>query len=140
MSSPKSQAKRPVTCPLPVCLAETGPRGVWDVICAENMVVPCQFAAENLLVVRMDEDGLAPDIRRGAYVGLDRNEKAIRSGRLYGVMSPVEGLVIKRAVVDPRTRQVRLSDNRRDLPPYRFTAEEFARRAVGRVVWVFQEF
>ena len=125
---------------LPVCPAGIEPGDLRDVIRAEGMVVPGQFRDRDVLVVRVDGDGLAPAIRRGAYVALDRTVKSIRAGRLYGVMVPVEGLVIKRAVVDPETRLVVLSDDQKRQPPYRFAPEEFRRRLVGRAVWVFQEF
>jgi len=125
---------------LPVCLAESETGAVEDVINAESLVIPDQFRNRDLLVVRMDGDGLAPAIRRGAYVGLDRLVKRIRSGRIYGVMAPLEGLVIKRALLDPETKTVILSDEQKKQPPYRFTPEEFQRRVVGRVAWVFQEF
>jgi len=137
-SSPRDATA--TSCVLPVCLAGIEPGGVLEVICAETMVIPEQFQDHNILVVRMDGDGLAPAIRRGSYVGLDRTKKIIRSGRIYGVMAPVEGLVIKRAVVDPETKMVVLSDEQKKQPPYRFTPEEFTSRLVGRVVWVFQEF
>lgn len=127
------------SCVLPVCLTGIEPGGVLEVICAETMIVPEQFEGRNLLVVRVDGDGLAPAIRRGSYVGLDRTKKFVRSGRIYGVMAPVEGLVIKRAVVDPGTKMVVLSDEEKKQPPYRFTPEEFENRVVGQVAWVFQE-
>jgi len=125
---------------LPVCLAEGQAGRIEDVIHSESLVVPEQFLNRDILVVRMDGDGLAPAIRRGAYVGLDRSVKRIRSGGIYGVMTPVEGLVLKRAATDPESRTVVLSDELKQQPPYRFSPEEFRRRVVGRVVWVFQEF
>jgi phage repressor protein C with HTH and peptisase S24 domain len=140
MTTPASRDTPGDSRVLPVCLAGIEPGDVRDVIRAEDMVVPGQFRDRDVLVVRVDGDGLAPAIRRGAYVGLDRTVKSIRSGGLYGVMVPVEGLVIKRAVVDPETRLVVLSDGQKKQPPYRFAPEEFRRRLVGRAVWVFQEF
>ncbi len=125
---------------LPVCLPGVESGCVLDVICSEDMAIPEPFWDKDLLVVRMDGDGMAPVIRRGAYVGLDRTRKGIRSGWMYGVMVPVEGLVIKRAMVDLETRRVILADGQDKQPPYCFAPEEFRRRVVGRVAWVFQEF
>ncbi len=141
MAPPRKKKRAPSsTRILPVCLPEVRPGGLDRTICAERIAVPDCMPGKDLFVIRMEDDGLAPTIRRGAFLGLDRSDKRVRSGAIYGVMVPLEGLVIKRAVVDQEKRMVVLTDTRTKQPPYRLTPEEFRIRAVGRVVWVFQEF
>ncbi len=125
---------------MPVCLSEARPGNLGRTICAETITIPEQVRGQDLFVVRIDDDTLAPGIRRGAYLGLDRADKRVRSGGIYGVLAPLEGLVVKRAVVDLEARMVVLHDAAKKQPPYRFPLEEFRQRVVGRVVWVFQDF
>lgn len=141
MAPPRKKKRAPSSARiLPVCLPEVRPGGLDRTICAERIAIPGCMPGKDLFVIRMEDDGLAPTIRRGAFLGLDRSDKRVRSGAIYGVMIPLEGLVVKRAVVDQEKRMVVLTDARAKQPPYRLTPEEFRMRVVGRVVWVFQEF
>ena len=49
-------------------------------VATDCLTVPEQFYLSSLLVVRMDESDMVPTIQRGAYVGIDRERKTIRSG------------------------------------------------------------
>ncbi len=141
MTPPRKRKRTPSSARiLPVCLPEAHPGGVGLTICAERIAVPGCMPGKDLFVIRMEDDGMAPTIRRGAFLGLDRSDKRVRSGAIYGIMVPLEGLVVKRVVVDQEKRLAVLTDTRTTQPPYRLTPEEFRMRVVGKVVWVFQEF
>lgn len=126
---------------VPVChmpLPE-GTEGPWREASTETLTVPEQFYAPSLIVVRMDESAMEPVIRRGAYVGIDKDRKAIRSGGLYALDMPVEGLVIKRVLHDTENARCILRSENPSFTDQSLPSDAMAERVIGRVVWVFQE-
>lgn len=92
-----------------------------------------------LLVVRMEDAGMEPVIRRQAYVGLDRDDVTVRSGEIYALDIPGEGLVIKRVERGSDGERLRLVSAsprhaERSLP---LGGPGYA--VIGRVVWVIQD-
>lgn len=111
----------------------------WRETPIESLTVSDKFYLPTLLVVKMDEDDMEPTIRRGAYVGIDKERKTIRSGGLYAIDIPVEGLVIKRVTYDSEnTRLVLRSENPTHEPQF-LSIEDAGNRIVGRVIWTLQE-
>ena len=105
----------------------------------ETLTVPEQFHRSSLVIVRMDENDMEPVIHRGAYVGIDKERKAIRSGALYALDMPMEGLIIKRIVHDAENSRLILRSENQTYTDQSIPAEGAADRVVGRVTWVFQE-
>ncbi|EFL53054.1 putative phage repressor [Solidesulfovibrio fructosivorans JJ]] len=106
---------------------------------AETLAVPEQFHKPSLVIVRMDESDMEPVIHRGAYVGIDKDRRTIRSGGLYALDMPMEGLIIKRVVHDAENSRLILRSENQTYADQTIPADGAADRVVGRVTWVFQE-
>ena len=113
--------------------------GKWTQKIIESIEISENLNRSALLVVRMEDVSMEPVIRRQAYVGLDRDEVTVRSGEIYALDIPGEGLVIKRVERDSAGERLRLvSASPRhaerslplDCPGY---------VVIGRVVWVIQD-
>jgi len=133
--------RKPKHYQMPVCsmsLPEQG-QGPWIETTLETLAIPEQFYRPSLVIVRMDENDMEPIIQRGAYVGIDKERKTIRSGALYALDMPVEGLVIKRVLHDTEKARLILRSENHTFTDQAIAAEGSSDRVVGRVVWVFQE-
>lgn len=111
----------------------------WRETPIESLTISDKFYLPTLLVVKMDEDDMEPIIRRGAYVGIDKERKTIRSGGLYAIDIPVEGLVIKRVAYDSENARLVLRSENPSQEPQFLGIEEAANRIVGRIIWTLQE-
>ncbi len=111
----------------------------WQESPIESLTISDKFYLPTLLVVKMDEDDMEPIIRRGAYVGIDKERKTIRSGGLYAIDIPVEGLVIKRVAYDSENARLVLRSENPAQEPQFLGIEEAANRIVGRIIWTLQE-
>lgn len=112
--------------------------GLWQERPVEFLSVPDQLHRPGLLVVRMDESDMEPVIQRGAYVGIDKDRKTVRSGMLYALDMPVEGLIIKKVLHDAENARLVLRSENTKFTDQLLPAENAAERIVGRVVWVMQ--
>lgn len=93
----------------------------------------------NLLVVKMDNTSMEPLIRRNAYVGIDCDDSRLRSGEIYALDIPGEGLVIKRVVRDlGKKRLALLAENPTHLEQY-LPLENPGITTIGKTVWIIQE-
>jgi phage repressor protein C with HTH and peptisase S24 domain len=111
----------------------------WKENNVETVTVPEQFHRPSLLIVRMDENDMEPLIVRGAYVGIDKDRRTIRSGAIYALDMPVEGLVIKRLLHDAENARFILRSDNSAYIDQTIAAETAVERVIGRVAWVFQE-
>jgi len=132
---------KPKHYPVPVAAMALpeGTEAPWKELAADSLTIPEQFYRPSLLVVRMEESDMEPTIRRGAYVGIDRERKALRSGTLYAIDMPVEGLVIKRILHDTENARLILHSENQLHADQILLAEGAMNRVIGRVIWVFQE-
>lgn len=113
--------------------------GNWLPLPVEQLVIPETFARNNLLVVKVDSTGMEPLIRKGAYVGIDRDQTRVMSGELYAVAMPLEGLVLRRVYHDSEHDRILL---RSENPAYSELSLPIAKleaTVVGRLVWMLQE-
>ncbi len=136
-----SYGRKPKHYQLPVCamaLPEDSQDG-WQETVIETITIPEQFHRPALLVVRMDENDMEPLIHRGAYVGIDKDRRTIRSGALYALDMPVEGLVIKRLLHDAENSRFVLRSDNPAHTDQMIAADSAVERVVGRVAWVLQE-
>jgi len=124
-----------------VCaMTRTNPEtGAWIRETLESIPLPESLSRAHLLVVRMEGCGMEPSIRRNAYVGIDCDDARIRSGEIYALDMPGEGLIIKRVVRDlEKQRLLLLSDNpshqSQSLP-----LENPGVAVLGKAIWVIQE-
>lgn len=100
--------------------------------------IPQSFAEPGLLVVRIDITSMEPSIRKGAYVGIDTNQRHVASGELYGVNLPYEGLVLKRAYIDMQNQNLALRSENPAHPEVFLPLEGHEAHIVGRVAWILQ--
>lgn len=133
--------RKPKYYQMPVCSMSLPERDQepWIENSIETLAVPEQFYRSSLVIVRMDENDMEPVIQRGAYVGIDKERKTIRSGALYALDMPVEGLVIKRVFHDTENARLILRSENQAYTEQAIAAEGFGERVIGRVVCVFQE-
>jgi SOS-response transcriptional repressor LexA len=137
----ESYGRKPKFHQQPVCsmALPEGVEGPWQEMSTETLAVAEQFYRPSLVVVRMDENDMEPIIHRGAYVGIDKDRKTIRSGALYALDMPVEGLVIKRVLHDAENARIILRSENPTYTDQSLPSENVGDHVVGRVVWVFQE-
>lgn len=113
--------------------------GVWMPTVLESIEIAESLFHPHLLVVRMEDAGMEPVIRRQAYVGLDRDDVTVRSGEIYALDIPGEGLTIKQLepdVVGKRLRLVSASPRHAERSLAQGGPDYLV---IGRVAWVIQD-
>jgi phage repressor protein C with HTH and peptisase S24 domain len=118
---------------------ENTKEGKWKPSALGDVNIPLAFDRESLLVLQMDGASMEPIIKSGAFVGLDREQMNVRSGELYAVQMPYEGLVVKRIFLDQGQGRYLLRAQDPTVGEQSFPIEEFSDKIVGRVIWVIQE-
>jgi hypothetical protein len=105
----------------------------------EMLSIPEPFTCPSLTVFKMEHQNMEPLLRRGAYFGVNKDQKQLRSGEIFAVAVPNEGMVVRRLFNDFEHNRVIL---RSENPSYK---EEFlsssiiASNIIGQVWWVLQE-
>lgn len=105
----------------------------------EMLSIPEPFACAGLSVLKMEHQNMEPLLRRGAYLGLSKEQRQLRSGEIFAVAVPNEGLVVRRLFNDFENNRVIL---RSENPAYKeefLSAAALAGNIVGRICWVLQE-
>lgn len=113
--------------------------GCWQPDFIAQLAIPETFYRPTLLALRVEGSGMEPIIRRGAYVGLDTEQRRILSGELYGVHVPHEGLVLKRVFFDAENNRFILRSENASHPEQFLTPEIKDKHLVGRIIWVLQD-
>jgi len=110
----------------------------WEPKAIEELSVPESFCRPKLTVVKIDSSSMEPVITRGAFIGIDRDQKEHPDGDLCAVHFPHQGLTIRRVYHQGDSFLLR-ADNEKytDLT---IPAAEMDARTVGRVIWVLQSF
>lgn len=103
-----------------------------------RLSIPQSFALPGLQVLKVDNSGMEPQIRKGAFVGLDTTLSRVASGELYGVRLPYEGLVLRRAFIDAQNDKLILRADNASLPEVSLPLEGHEAHILGRVIWVMQ--
>lgn len=104
-----------------------------------KLCVPSSMAALGVKVFKVDAAGMEPLILKGAFVGLDTQQKQIVSGDLYGVRLPYEGLSIKRVFLGASENAILRSENPQH-PEISIPVGDLDEGCAGRVVWVINRF
>lgn len=100
--------------------------------------VPQSFVMPGLLVLRVDFAGMEPFIRKGAYLGVNTEEKRVSSGELYALRLPYEGLTVKRVFVDAQNEGLLLRSEDPAHPELKLPFKGHEKKVVGRVGWMLQ--
>ena len=108
----------------------------WQPMPVEDLTIPETFFRPNLQVVRVDSAGMEPFILRGAFVGVDQDQRQHPDGDLCAVHFPHQGLLIRRVYYQDGQFVLKAEDKAHvDL---HVPAAEMVARTVGRVIWVIQ--
>jgi len=105
----------------------------------EMLSIPEPFVCAGLSVLKMEHQNMEPLLRRGAYLGLSKEQRQLRSGEIFAVAVPNEGLVVRRLFNDFENNRVIL---RSENPAYKeefLSSSALAGNIVGRICWVLQE-
>jgi phage repressor protein C with HTH and peptisase S24 domain len=101
--------------------------------------IPMKYARAALFVVLVEGDSMEPTIRKGAYVGLDRESQKIVQGEVYGVNLPYEGVVLKRVYLDHSNNALVLKSDNPQHDPIILPIDGREGLIVGKAVWVMQD-
>jgi phage repressor protein C with HTH and peptisase S24 domain len=117
-------------------MAGAGSDAAWAPLPVEDLTIPETFFRPNLQVLRVDSVGMEPLILRGAFVGVDKDQRQHPDGDLCAVHFPHQGLLIRRVYYQDGQFVLKAEDKAHaDL---HVPAAEMAARTVGRVIWVIQ--
>ncbi len=105
----------------------------------EMLAIPESFSAPGLTVFKMEHQNMEPTIRRGAYVGVNKEQRQLRSGEIFAVNVPNEGLVIRRLFNDFENNRVLLRNENPAYAEQAMKVEDISGKIIGRVLWVLQE-
>lgn len=103
-----------------------------------HVCVPLTYYRESILIVQIEGRSMEPEIRSGAFVGLDTGQRDLVTGEKFGVRVPYEGLTVKRLFIDPKTRELVMRSINPEHPEMRVPLDERDDLIVGRAVWVMQ--
>lgn len=112
---------------------------VWAPKVLESIEISENLDRPALFVVRMEDAGMEPVIRRQAYVGLDRDDVTVRSGEIYALDIAGEGLIIKRLERDRDGQRLRLVSESPRHAERSLALDGPYYEIIGRVVWVIQD-
>ena len=113
--------------------------GQWQPEFFMQLALPASMYRPSLLTVKVYSTAMEPLIRKGAFIGLDQDQKRILSGEVYGVSMPHEGLVLKRVFVDAENNRFVLKCQNPTHPEQYLTPDMKESQLIGRVIWVMQD-
>ena len=121
-------------------MGQTDPvNGTWTQSPLEIIPIGIHLDRPGLLVVRMDNASMEPIIRRGAYVGIDSHDRALRNGLIYALDIAEEGLNLRRFMRGQGDDGFTMLAENPSLPAQRCPADASGLTIIGKVVWVIQE-
>lgn len=106
---------------------------------ASRLNIPQSFFMPGLLVLRVDFAAMEPFIRKGAYLGVNTEEKRVAAGELYAMRLPYEGLTVKRVFIDAQNKGLLLRSEDPAHPELKLPFKDHEKSVVGRVNWVLQK-
>jgi hypothetical protein len=118
---------------------QTTKEGAWQPEYIAQLAIPETYFRPALIVVKAEDAGMEPNIHKGAFIGLDTEQKRVLSGEIYGIYVPNEGLAIRRVLYDAQQEVFVLRGDNPDLPDQNLTPETKDKLLLGRVIWVMQE-
>lgn len=110
----------------------------WEPVPICHVCIPLTYYRESVLIVQISGRSMEPEIRSGAFVGLDTAQVDLVPGEKYGVRIPYEGLTVKRVFIDPKAKELVLRSINPEHPEMRVGLDDRDGLIVGRAVWVMQ--
>lgn len=109
----------------------------WAPQAVADLNIPESYHVSGLVVVRVDNTAMDPIIKRGAFVGIDQDQKQHPDGDLCAVFFPHQGLIIRKAYLQNGNFVLKAENGSYD--DLTIPAAEMVKRTVGRVVWTMQK-
>lgn len=110
----------------------------WEPEPIAHVCIPLTYYRESILIVQISGRSMEPEIRHGAFVGLDTDKRQLVAGEKFGVRIPYEGLTVKRVFIDPKAKELVLRSINPEHPEMRVPMDEREGLIVGQAVWVMQ--
>ena len=107
----------------------------------DKLLIPKEFAINgSTIIVKVAGTSMEPMIRKGAYIGVDKDDKQFIAGEIYAIYLPYEGAVIKRVYLD--LDNIILKSENKNFPDTIIPTKKVDREnfIIGRVKWVLQKF
>ena len=111
-------------------------QATWHPMHVEDLTIPETFFRANLQVLRVDSAGMEPVVLRGAFVGVDQDQRQHPDGDLCAVHFPHQGLLIRRVYYQDGLFVLKAED--KCHVDQHVPAAEMTARTLGRVIWVIQ--
>ena len=111
-------------------------KDAWEPQALVDLSIPESFYSPGLTVVKCDNSSMEPVINRGAFVGIDKEQRQHPDGDLCAVHFPHQGLLLRRVYFENDGFVLR-ADNEQHAD-LKISREEMKARCLGRVVWVLQ--
>ncbi|MBQ4132533.1 MAG: helix-turn-helix domain-containing protein [Desulfovibrionaceae bacterium] len=105
-----------------------------------KLSIPQSFFAPGIQVFKVDTAGMEPLVCKGAYIGIDTNQKNVVSGEIFAVHIPFEGISLKRVFLDGDNQRLVLKAENQKHPDQYISLDKHKDRIVGNLTWVMQEF
>ncbi|XPV76518.1 MAG: LexA family transcriptional regulator [Desulfovibrio sp.] len=109
---------------------------IWEPQNVTDLSIPESFHCAGLQVLKVDNASMEPIIKRGAFVGIDKDQAQHPDGDVCAIHFPHQGLLIRRVYFGNEGFTLK-SDN----PNYSeltIPVDEMKARCLGKVVWVLQ--
>lgn len=103
-----------------------------------EVCIPQKFMFPGLMVLQVVGDSMAPLIKDGAYVGINKHANVLTPGKVYAVSVPYEGLTIKRVFLDGDKGELILKPENPIHPTQHVSIDDREGLLVGEVVWGMQ--
>ncbi|WP_243310547.1 LexA family transcriptional regulator [Fundidesulfovibrio agrisoli] len=105
----------------------------------EMIAIPEAFICPGQTIFKMEHQNMEPIVRRGAYIGVNKDQRQLRSGEIFAVSVPNEGFVVRRLFNDFENNRVILRSENPTYKDQSLKAEDIVGNIIGRVWWVLQE-
>ncbi|WP_281761833.1 XRE family transcriptional regulator [Pseudodesulfovibrio nedwellii] len=103
-----------------------------------EVCIPQKFMFPGLMVLQVVGDSMAPLIKDGAYVGINKHANILTPGKVYAVSVPYEGLTIKRVFLDGDKGELILKPENPIHPTQHVSIDDREGLLVGEVMWGMQ--
>ncbi|MHB1646590.1 MAG: XRE family transcriptional regulator [bacterium] len=124
-------------------LAETGKfADLTKIKPIDTLIIPEEFNFSSITVVKIPDNTMEPVIMKGAYVGIDKNNKEATPGDIYCVYLSKYGESVIRYVIIENREGITLKSKKTEFGNINIPKEDIDNKEnpiIGRVKWVWQD-
>jgi len=95
-----------------------------------------KYPEGSLAAVRMADASMEPSIRRDAFVGIYLLDKELSPNAFHGLDLPLEGVTVRRILLDDKAGLAVLSADNPSIPKQRIPLDRVRSLILGRVIWI----